>query len=273
MADVTSAFTGKIPENYDRYLAPLLFDPYADDLVARLPVRDGMRVLEVACGTGIVTRRLVDKLAGRGTIVASDLNEAMFAHARTRLPGRGDATWRHADGTSLPFESRSFDVVVCQFGVMFFSDKAAGAREAFRVLRPGGLYMFSVWDALEHNPVPRLTHETIASFFSTDPPRFYTVPFSYHDVTVIAALLRDAGFEAVRVERVAKEGKSASAADAAIGLIDGNPVSVEILQRRPAALAEIKAAVAGRLARELGDQPLRAPLRAIVATGRRPDCC
>jgi ubiquinone/menaquinone biosynthesis C-methylase UbiE len=270
MADVTSAFTGKIPENYDRYLAPLFFDPYADDLVARLAVHDGMRILEVACGTGIVTRRLVDKLAGRGTIIATDLNEAMFAHARTRLPGRGDATWRHADGTSLPFETRSFDVVVCQFGVMFFSDKIAGAREAFRVLKPGGLYLFSVWDSLKQNPVPRLTHETIASFFPTDPPKFYTVPFSYHDVTAIEALLRDTGFEAVRCERVAKEGKSASAAEAAIGLIEGNPVFEEIMQRRPEALGEIKATVAARLAREVGDHPLRAPLRAIVATGRRP---
>jgi ubiquinone/menaquinone biosynthesis C-methylase UbiE len=270
MADVTTAFTGKIPENYDRYLASLLFEPYADDLVARVPIHDGVRILEVACGTGIVTRRLVDKLAGRGAIVATDLNEAMFAHARKRLPGRGDATWRHADGTSLPFETRSFDVVVCQFGVMFFPDKAAGAREAFRVLRPGGVYLFNVWDALEANPVPRITHETIAAFFPKDPPKFYTVPFSYHDVATIEALLRDAGFEAVGCERVAKEGKSASAAEAAIGLIDGNPVAAEIMQRRPEALAEIKAAVAARLARELGDQPLRAPLRAIVATGRRP---
>ena len=270
MADITSAFTGDIPGNYDRYLAPLFFEPYADDLVARITPHDGMRILEVACGTGIVTRRLVARLAGRGTIIATDLNEAMFAHARTRLPGRGDATYRHADGTSLPFESRSFDVVVCQFGVMFFPDKAAGAREAFRVLRPGGTYVFSVWDALEHNPVARLTHATIASFFPSDPPRFYTVPFSYHDVDVIQALLRDAGFEAVRCERVAKEGTSASAAEAAIGLIEGNPVFGEIMQRRPEALADIKAAVAERLARELGDQPLRAPLRAIVASGRRP---
>ena len=175
MADVT-AFTGKIPEHYERYLGPLLFEPFADDLVRRLSVHDDMRILEVACGTGIVTRRLVEKLAGRGSIVATDLNEAMYAHARTRLPRRGDATWRHADGTSLPFETKSFDVVICQFGLMFFSDKAAGAREAFRVLKPGGLYLFNVWDTLEQNPVPRLTHETVASFFPSDPPKFYAVP-------------------------------------------------------------------------------------------------
>jgi ubiquinone/menaquinone biosynthesis C-methylase UbiE len=270
MADVFSTFTGKIPENYDRHLASLLFDPYAEDIVARVPMPDGVRILEVACGTGIVTRRLVQKLAGRGTIIATDLNEAMFAHARKGLPGRGDATWRHADGTSLPFESRSFDVVICQFGVMFFPDKPAGAREAFRVLKPGGIYLCSVWDSMEQNPVQRLTHETIAAFFPTDPPKFYTVPCSYHDVATIEALLRDAGFEDVRCESVAKEGSSASAAEAAIGLIDGNPVVGEIVHRRPDAVPDIKAAVAARLARELGDHPLRAPLRALVVTGRRP---
>jgi ubiquinone/menaquinone biosynthesis C-methylase UbiE len=268
--DASTAFVGKIPEHYDRYLAPLLFNPYADDLVARLALHEGMRILEVACGTGIVTRRLVDALAGRGTIVATDLNEAMFANARKGLPGRGDAKFRHADGTSLPFESRSFDAVVCQFGIMFFPDKAAGAREAFRVLKPGGVYLLSVWDALEHNPVQRLTHETIAGFFPKDPPTFYTVPFSYHDTTVIDALLRDHGFEDVRCERVEKEGTSPSAAEAAIGLVEGNPVLAEIMQRRPEALGEIEAAVAARLARELGDHPLRASLRAVVVSARRP---
>jgi ubiquinone/menaquinone biosynthesis C-methylase UbiE len=270
MVDATAAFVGKIPENYDRYLAPLFFNPYADDLVARLPVRDGMDVLEVACGTGIVTRRLVERLGGRGTLVATDLNEAMFAHARTRLPGRGDAQYRTADGTSLPFESGSFDAVVCQFGVMFFPDKTAGAREAFRVLRSGGTYLLNVWDALERNPVPRITHETILKFFPNDPPRFYTVPFSYHDTAVLEALLRDAGFTDVRCERVAKQGESPSAADAATGLIEGNPVYGEIMQRRPDALGEIKAAVAAQLAQHLGDRPLRAPLSALVATARRP---
>jgi ubiquinone/menaquinone biosynthesis C-methylase UbiE len=269
MTDATAAFVGAIPENYDRYLAPLFFNDFADDLVARLPVRDGVRVLEVACGTGIVTRRLVARLGGRGRVVATDLNEAMFVHARRLMPG-DDVEWQQAEGTRLPFPDRAFDAVVCQFGVMFFADKAAGARETFRVLKPGGMYLFNVWESLERNPVPRITHETVAGFFPTDPPKFYTVPFSYHDTRVIESLLHDAGFEGVRCEHVAKEGTSPSAADAAVGLVEGNPLIGEINQRRPSAVAEIEAAVAANLVRAFGDGPLRAPLRAIVATARRP---
>ena len=257
MSDAIAAFVGRIPEQYERYLAPLFFNPYADNLVARLPVRDDMQVLEVACGTGIVTRRLV-------------LNEAMFAHARTRLPGHGDAQYRTADGTSLPFESGSFDAVVCQFGLALFPDTGAGAREAYRVLKPGGIYLLNVWGALERNPVPRIAHETIVKFFPLDPPRFYTVPFGHPDRGALETLLRDAGFTDVRCEVVRKQGESASAAEAATGLVEGNPVYGEIMQRRPDALAEIKAAVAANLARELGDRPLRAPLSALVASARRP---
>jgi SAM-dependent methyltransferase len=269
MAETFASGT-KIPENYDRYLAPLYFNHYADDLVARLPVHDGMRILEVACGTGIVTRRLVERLAGRGSIIATDLDESMFAQARKRLPGPGDPKYRHANGISLPFESQWFDAVVCQFGLMFVDDKAAGAREAFRVLKPGGAYLLNVWDSLVSNPVARITCETVTAFFPDDPPACFTVPWAYHDRGVLEALLRDAGFADVRVTYVDKEGTCPTAAEAAIGSIDGGPALGEIMKRRPEAVGAIKAAIAENLARELGDHPLRAPLRAVVVTARRP---
>src|SRR5256885_5712988 len=196
--------------------------------------------------------------------------EAFFAHAVKKSPGLGSVLLSTADGISLPFESGSFDAVVCQFGLGLFPDKAAGAREAYRVLKPGGVYLLNGWDALERNPVPRIAHETIAKFFPLDPPRFYTVPFGHPDRGALATLLRYAGFTDVRCEVVRKQGESASAVEAATGLVEGNPVYGEIMQRRPDALAEIKAAVAANLARELGDGPLRAPLSALVARAQRP---
>jgi ubiquinone/menaquinone biosynthesis C-methylase UbiE len=269
MADRDAAFVGSIPENYDRYLGPLFFHDYAAAMAARLEVTRGMRVLETACGTGIVTERLAERLAGQGTLVATDLNGPMLAYAAAKLSAR-DVSWKEADATSLPFEDRAFDAVVCQFGLMFFPDKSAGVREALRVLEPGGQLLLSVWDALEDNPVPLITHETVAGFFPNDPPQFYRIPFSLHDVTVVRGLLTSAGFQDVRAEHVEGAGVSPSAADAARGLIEGNPIYQAIMERRPSALAEIEAAVAEKIAAALGDRPLRCPLRAIFFSGRRP---
>jgi ubiquinone/menaquinone biosynthesis C-methylase UbiE len=271
MTEHHAAFVGTVPPNYDRYLGPILFHHYADDLAARVPVSRGTRVLEVACGTGIVTERLVRRLAGQGTLVATDLNDAMIAHARTRMPADPALEWRQADGTSLPFPDRAYDVVVCQFGVMFFPDKAAGVREAFRVLRPGGTYLLNVWDALEKNAIARIAHDTIRTFFPSDPPEFYKTPFSLHDTAVVDALLNAAGFVEVQCESVERTGQSPSAADAATGLIEGNPVFGTIMERRPEALPDIKAAVARNLAAALGDHPVRSPLRAHVFSARRPE--
>ena len=262
MNDSNVSFTGSIPENYDKYLGPMLLHAFADDLASRVPAAPGVRVLEIACGTGIVTERLLRRLAGRGTVVATDLSEAMFASAAQRIRDP-NVTWRQADGTKLPFPEGAFDAVVCQFGLMFFPDKVAGVREAYRVLAPGGRYCFNVWDAIERNPVQRIAHETLGGFFPTNPPQFYNIPFSLRDTGQIRDWLERAGFTDIDIETVAKVGSGPSARNAAIGLIEGNPVYTDIMKRRPDALREIETAVANKIAAELGD-PVRAPLRAHV---------
>lgn len=269
MTDQNATFTGSIPENYHKYLGPMIFHEFADDLSGRVPVTSGIRVLEVACGTGIVSERLLRRLARHGTLVATDLNEAMFGHAQRLGAGGPHVTWQQADGTSLPFASESFDAVVCQFGLMFFPDKPAGVREAHRVLKRGGRYYFNVWDALDRNPFARIAHETVGTFFPDDPPQFYTVPFCLYDPTPVKGWLEQAGFADVSVETVDKMGARMPASDAAIGLVEGNPLYLDIMNRRPHALFEIKTAVAKRLAAELGD-PVRTPLRAHVFSARKP---
>src|SRR2546429_2604090 len=201
MPDKNAAFVGEIPENYDRYLGPVLFEPYAADLVARLDVPEGGAVLELACGTGIVTQHLPERRSPVTIIVATDLNESMLAFARNKLANDEIVEWRQADAAELPFPDQSFDAVVCQFGVMFFPDKEKAAREAYRVLKPEGAFLFNVWDAIEHNDLPHIAHTIITKFFDDNPPDFYQIPFSFHDAETIRSLLTAAGFRQIQLSR------------------------------------------------------------------------
>jgi len=268
MSDRSTAFVGSIPENYDRYLGPLFFHPCADDLVTRLVRTPGIRVLETACGTGIVTERLARVLAPDGTLVATDLNEPMLAYAQQRTKLGAHVAWRTADATALPFDTASFDAVVCQFGLMFYPDKALGVREARRVLKPGGQYLLNVWDTLERHPATLITHETVASFFPADPPQFFRIPHSLADPEPVKAWLREEGFPQVDVSVVEGTGTSPTAADAARAMIEGTPLYGAIMQRGPDLIPEIEAAVATKVAAQLGDRPVRAPLRWLVFSAR-----
>jgi ubiquinone/menaquinone biosynthesis C-methylase UbiE len=268
MTDQNAAFVGSIPENYDRYLGPALFEPYAEDLAGRLELADGASLLEVACGTGIVTGRLRERFPG-AKITATDLNGEMMEYAARKLAGATGIEWRTADASALPFDDESFDAVVCQFGLMFVPDKAAAAREARRVLRPSGRFLFSVWDSIEHNDLARVAHETIASFFERDPPNFYEIPFSFHDPPAVRALLGGAGFRDVELTHVELPCVSPSAREAAIGLVEGNPVIGAIKERARATPAEIAEAVAAQLAARYGERPVRCGMRAVVCSAAR----
>jgi ubiquinone/menaquinone biosynthesis C-methylase UbiE len=261
-------FAGSIPAAYDRYLGPLLFQPYAEDLAARLPMEENSSVLELACGTGILTRVLRDRLPATSKLIATDLNVPMFENAQAKFAQGEEVEWQQADACHLPFGDRMFDAVVCQFGIMFVPDKALAAREACRVLKPGGLFLFNVWDAIEHNELGRIAHETITSFFDKDPPTFYQVPFGYHDQNEINGVLEKAGFRDVRIEFVEKVTGASRADDAATGLVQGNPVAVAIAERDPSLLPVITRAVAEALESRFGKADIRAPMRAIIVQAR-----
>jgi ubiquinone/menaquinone biosynthesis C-methylase UbiE len=259
-------FAGSIPALYDRYLGPALFEPYAADLAERLRYLSAGHVLECAAGTGRVTRALCRVLPSQVAITATDLNQAMLDFAAAQ-PGSERAVWRQADATDLPFDDASFDAVVCQFGVMYVPDKAAGYREALRVLKPDGRFVFSVWDRIEENDFGKLTTELLAALFPADPPMFLArTPHGYYRTDTIADELHAVGFPQVTVEPVEYTSRLQSARELAIGFCQGSPLRNEIEARRPGALQEITEAAAAAIAARLGDGPIAGKMRACVIT-------
>ncbi len=189
-----TGFAGSIPQMYDRYLVPLIFAPYATDIAARVSAVRHARVLEIAAGTGAVTRELARALPATTHIVATDLNQSMLDQAAAAGTSR-PVEFRAADAMKLPFDDASFDAVVCQFGVMFFPDRPAAMREARRVMRPGGALVFNAWDRIEANEFALAVTDALAAVFPDDPPRFMArTPHGYHDKAVIAGDVAKAGF-------------------------------------------------------------------------------
>lgn len=216
------SFGGTIPEFYDRYLGPVQFAPFARELAAMLPADPGGDVVEIACGTGLVTRELRRRLAPSRRLVASDLSRAMLDYARSQV-GESAIEWREADAMSLPFRDGEFGAAVSGFGLMFVPDKAKAVRDIRRVLKPGGLLLFSTWDRLEDNTCAALYAQTIEALFPGDAEMVFRVPWSMHDDAMIRALLAGAGFTDVRIERKRHPVQPFNARDIATGQVRGTP--------------------------------------------------
>jgi ubiquinone/menaquinone biosynthesis C-methylase UbiE len=259
-----SAFTGSIPAAYDHYLGPLLFEPYALDLVSRLTDLQLGRLLETAAGTGIVTRALASGLPASVEIVATDLNQSMIDFAAAQRPA-SNVTWQQADALRLPFADQTFDAVVCQFGLMFLPDKQTGYREAHRVLKPGRRFVFSVWDQLEENEFAHAVSAAVATRFPDSPPTFLArIPYGFHDTDAISRDLRHAGFSSVAIESVELRSRSASPREPAIGLCHGTPLRSEIEARGAGLLDEATAAAERTLTSRFGPRVIDGKTRAYV---------
>lgn len=260
----TAAFAGTIPANYERYLGPFLFEPYALDLVSRLQDKQYDDILEIACGTGRVTAHLASSVK-HNTLTATDLNPDMISIAKEIV--RDDTIkWMPADAMQLPFTDDSFDLVVIQFGIMFFPEREKGLQEAYRVLRPGGKLIFNTWNRVETNEAIHEGRLIIESYFE-DPPVFYNVPFSMFNEKGLIDLITERGFKNVKATLVKKEGVSPSAADLARGMVEGNPVYLAILERDPSLINVIKEHIRKVVAEKFGDKPLKSPLEAWVVEG------
>lgn len=246
-------FAGSIPQLYEKYLVPLIFEPYARDLAARLASQPPQRILEIAAGTGVLTRAMASQLPQTSSIVATDLNQPMIDHASAVGTGR-PVEWRQADALRLPFEDGTFDAVVCQFGVMFFPDKPAAFSEARRVLKRGGTLLFNVWDRIEENEFAEVVDAALAGVFPQDPPRFMArTPHGYHDEGTIRRDLAKGGITAcAEIVTLAARSRALSSKSPAIAYCQGTPLRNEIEARDASRLAEATEVAAQAISARFG---------------------
>lgn len=261
------ALVEAISPYYHRGIGPFLFEPFARHTAERIRARAPKTVLETACCTGIVTRRLREAMPRDAMLVASDPDERMLAVARRTVGTSAHVGWTRADLCKLLFGDGDFDAVVCQFGLMFAADKVAAVREARRVLRPGGSFLVTTWAPLERNPVVALVDRTLGAMFHHDlPQELAEPPFGYGDPDLLNDLLLAGGFQDVVVDVVEKATSSPSAHELAAGLIEGYPLIDEIRLRGQARISAAVSAVAAAIRRQFGDAPVRARITALVAS-------
>jgi ubiquinone/menaquinone biosynthesis C-methylase UbiE len=263
-----TVFAGSIPEIYDRYMVPLIFEPYAVDLCRRVVALRPGKVLETAAGTGVLTRHLARELPREVAILATDLNQPMLDHAAGIGTARA-VDWRRADAMQLPLSDGSADVVACQFGVMFFPDKAAAFAETRRVLRPGGCFVFNAWDRIEESEMIHTITQALDALFPQDPPRFMQRgPHGYADKSRIAEDLRRAGFASWEIDTVSRRSQAPSPREPAIAYCQGTPLRTEIEAQGQYALAQATDAATQALARRFGSGAIEGRIQAHVVVAR-----
>jgi SAM-dependent methyltransferase len=267
MVDTHADYGGTIPEYYDGCLGPAWFDAFGADLARRLPDRPGGDVLEIACGTGLVTRHLRARLDPARRLVASDISPAMLEYARRKLIDCQGIEWREVNASRLPFDAGEFSAVVCAFGVMFVPDKRVMFREVRRVLKSGGTFLFNVWDRIDESPAAAINAEVVEGLFPGDAEVRFRTPYEMHDPALLRQLVLEAGFRDERIEKKRIQVDGISARSIALGQIRGTPRSL-LIEKRGASLDDVVEKVAAALARVGGADPWRGPASAVVIEAR-----
>jgi ubiquinone/menaquinone biosynthesis C-methylase UbiE len=262
------AFTGSVAELYERLLVPLIFQFYADNVADRVAALSPARILETAAGTGVVTRAMAKRLP-RADITATDLNPAMLEQAKLRLGDNKHVQWAQADALKLPYEDSQYEAAVCQFGAMFFPDRTAGYKEARRVLKPKGTFIFAVWDRIEDNEFADVVTQEMGKLFPSDPPVFLArTPHGYHDLDRIKADVSAAGYSDIQIEPIEAMSRAKSARDVAIAYCEGTPLRGEIEARDKSALGRATELATAALEKRYGSGPVETRMKAIIVTAR-----
>jgi ubiquinone/menaquinone biosynthesis C-methylase UbiE len=267
MSEIDKVFSGTIPEIYDKFLVPLIFEGFADDLAQRVASETPQAVLETAAGSGVLTRAIARRLPLNTHYAATDLNQPMIDQARRRQDKEAQIAWQQANALSLPFPKHAFDAVCCQFGVMFFPDRIAAYREARRVLKPGGRFAFNVWDRIEENVFADDVTNTLEQLFPTDPPLFLArTPHGYHDVTLIRHELEQAGFSDIVIETREEFSRAPSPRHPAVAYCQGTPLRNEIEARDASGLEAATECATDAIARKHGAGDVAAKIQGHVIT-------
>lgn len=267
MTDNDKVFAGSIPEFYDSYLVPLIFESFAEDIAGRVEKLSPDSILEIAAGSGVVTRALAPKLKSGATYIVSDLNQPMLDHAASKQTPDDRITWQQADALDLPFDIEQFDAVLCQFGVMFFPDRIAGFREARRVLKATGHLVFNVWDEISNNEFADCVANAAAEVFPDDPPQFLArTPHGYFDRDLIKSELDQAGFSNVKIETLECDSIADAPDIPAIAYCQGTPLRNEIEARDPVLLTHVTELATKAIATQFGPGPVRGKIKGHVIT-------
>jgi ubiquinone/menaquinone biosynthesis C-methylase UbiE len=264
------SFGGSVAEYYDRFLGPLLFEPFAADLAGRINGEDLRAVLEVAAGTGRLTRHLSSRLSASAQLVATDINEAMLETAKERVKGT-KISWRVADAAHLPFDEASFNLVVCQFGVSFFSDRPSAFREIYRVLRPGGIFLFNTWQSMENNPRMLPMKKAFREVLGAAADEFLKrTPYGFYDQSLIRQLMMDAAFKDVTIEVVARNERYENLDEFFRGFIYGSPLGGFLQKQDEEIRQKFKKIIREEMEEQSSVYGNNIPMQALVCCGRKP---
>jgi ubiquinone/menaquinone biosynthesis C-methylase UbiE len=254
--------------HYEHFFGPLFFEPYAIEVAKRIDPSTVSTALEIAAGTGRVTRHIRERIAASAKLIASDISEAMLAEARKKLSHLG-IDWQIIDAEQLPFKDNSIDLVVCCFGYMFVPDKPKAFAEVYRVLRPGGRFLVTTWDKLVHNAVSYTSRSLAEKYLKGPLPGSYDLAVLMSDEVAIRSLLEKAGFTKIAVEKVEQFSVCSTAKEAATGLVEGGFIFNEIRERYPELIDEIKTELEKELSEKFGAAPMMAPMSAVISEARK----